>query len=215
LVTGLLLISALGAAAQSISIYGKVTLRQADGSVLPVQDAFVDIYRIYIKQIFNAKTDKKGQYLHAGVPFVGIYAIAVGGPGTKPAAVSGIRVSQQQEQDFELQPGDGSRLTLKQIAGESDEEREARAELERKNREIEESNREITAANDIIQRTFRAGNAALSAGRVEEAIAQYREGLAARPDEPALLANFSEALRRRADERYNAALKSAPRTRPG
>jgi tetratricopeptide (TPR) repeat protein len=48
---------------------------------------------------------------------------------------------------------------------------------------------------------------ALNAGRVEEAIAQYREGLAARPDEPALLTNLSEALRRRGVDRFNAALK--------
>jgi tetratricopeptide (TPR) repeat protein len=210
LVTALLLISATDGAAQVTQISGKVTLRQADGSVVPVQGAYVDIYRTDVRQEFHVKTDKKGQYQHAGIPFVGTYTFAVSAPGARPDYRAGVRVSQQQEYNFELEPGDGSRLTLEQIVGDSAEARAARAEFERKTREIDEGNRKITATNEIISRTFRDGNAALNAGRVEEAIAQYREGLAARPDEPALLANLSYALRQRGDERYNAALKSSP-----
>ena len=215
LVAGLLLISATGGAAQTSQLAGKVTLRQADGSVVPVQGAQVDIYRTDWKGEYHTKTDKKGAFIHAGLPYIGVYTIAVSAPGAKPTFVNGIRVAQQTEQSFELQPGDGSRLTLEQIAGETDKERAEREELERKNREIEETNRKITAANEIGVRTLRAGNAALNAGRVEEAIAQYREGLAARPDEPALLANLSEALRRRGDGLYDAALKSSPPDKAG
>lgn len=210
LVTGLLLISATGAAAQSAQMRGKVTIKQADGSVVPAAGARVDVYRTDIRGEYSTVTDKKGAYVFAGLPFAGTYTIAVSRPDAKPTFVSGIRVAQQQEQNFELQPGDGSRLMREQIVGESDDERAARAELERKNREVDESNRKITTANEIVQRTFSAGNAALKAGRVDVAIAQYREGLAARPDEPALLANLSYALRQRGDERYNAALKSSP-----
>jgi tetratricopeptide (TPR) repeat protein len=210
LVMGLLLISATGGAAQTSQMSGTVMLRQADGSVVPVAGADVDIYRTDIKAKYYTKTDKKGRFIHAGLPYAGIYTITLSAPGVKPTFVSGIRITQQTEYNFELEPGDGSRLTLEQIAGESDEERAARDELERKNREIEESNRKITTANEIVQRTFSAGNAALNAGRVEEAIAQYREGLAARPDEPSLLTNLSNALRQRGDARYNAALKSSP-----
>ena len=47
----------------------------------------------------------------------------------------------------------------------------------------------------------------MRARRLDEAIAYYREGLALRPDDPALLTNLSEALRRRGIERYDAAVK--------
>jgi hypothetical protein len=82
--------------------------------------------------------------------------------------------------------------------------------LARKNAEIEEKNKKITESNEVVSRTFKAGNEALSATppRYDEAIAQYKEGLAARPDEVALLTNLSEALRRRGVERFNAAIKA-------
>ena len=83
--------------------------------------------------------------------------------------------------------------------------------MEKKNSEIEKKNSEITKSNEVVSRTFKAGNDALFATppRYDEAIAAYREGLAARPDEPALLTNLSDALRRRGVDRFNAAIKSA------
>ena len=209
LVMGLLLISAT-CAAQSTQVYGTVTIRQADGSVLLAEGAYIDVYRTDIRSFYNTKTDRKGKYIFAGLPLAGTYTIAVSAPGVRPDYRSGVRPAQQTVYDFMLAPGDGSRLTLEQIAGPPPEVKGASAELERRNREIEESNRKITAANEIVQRTFSAGNAALNAGRTEEAIAQYRAGLAARPDEPGLLANLSNALRQRGDARYNTALKSSP-----
>ncbi len=59
------------ASAQVTRVEGKVTLKQADGTVVPVPGAQVDIFRTDIKQQFQIKTDKKGVYTHAGIPFVG------------------------------------------------------------------------------------------------------------------------------------------------
>ena len=92
----------------------------------------------------------------------------------------------------------------------------------RKNKEIEESNKKIEAANAIIARTFKAGNDALTAGNVAskannaetaiqkygEAVTQYDEGLAADPEQPAILTNKAVALKARGVERYNAAIRS-------
>jgi hypothetical protein len=69
--------------------------------------------------------------------------------------------------------------------------------------QIEAKNRKITESNAVVTRTFTAGNEALLAGRLDEAIAAYHEGLQARADEPALLTNLSEALRRRGSKRWN------------
>lgn len=221
----LLAASAAVTQAQVAQLSGKVTLKQADGSVVPVTNATIDIYRTDIKWEAQVKTDKKGNYMHAGIPFVGTYTIAVSAPGARPDYVPGVKVSQRPNIDFELQPGDGSRLTLDKIksagaskpAGgsggssapsESKEDKAKREELERKNAEIMEKNKKIEESNATVDRTFKAGNDALAAGHYDEAIAAYQEGLVTRPEEAALLINMSEALRRRGVERYNAAIKS-------
>jgi hypothetical protein len=81
--------------------------------------------------------------------------------------------------------------------------------MEKKIAEVNKKNEEITKSNEVISRTFKAGNDALADGRLDEAITQYQTGLAARAEEPALLTNLSEALRRRGVNRYNEALKNA------
>jgi len=224
LVAALLLISATGAAAQVAPISGKVTLKQADGSVVPVSGALIDIYRTDLKWEAHVQTNRRGDYMQAGLPFIGTYTIAVSAPGARPDYRAGVRPAQQPVIDFELAPGDGARLTLEQIktmpAGapaappappaESAEARRVRAELERKNAEIMEQNRKIEAANEIVDRTFKAGNDALAARNYDAAIAAYNEGLAAR-EEPALYSNKSIALRVRGVERYNAAINSQDR----
>src|SRR6185295_8326434 len=107
-------------------------------------------------------------------------------------------------------------------SGESAEERAKREELIRQNKAIEEKNKKITESNEVINRTFKAGNEALNAGsaaskagnseaaiqKYSDAITQYSEGLAADADQPALLTNKSTALKARAIERFNSAIRS-------
>jgi tetratricopeptide (TPR) repeat protein len=213
------------ASAQVTQIGGKVTLKQADGTVVPVAGAQIDIYRTDIKWEDHIKTNKKGEYQHAGIPFVGTYTVVVSAPGARPDYIKDVRLSQLPTHDFQLLPGDGSRLTLDQIktmeaAGggkpsgggapvASKEDKAKAEEMQRQVAEVTKKNEAITKGNEIVGRTFKAGNDALSASppRYDEAIAQYREGLAARPDETALLTNLSEALRRRGVDRFNAAIK--------
>ena len=226
--------SAVAASAQVTQVNGKVTLKQADGTVVPVAGAQIDIYRTDIKQGFKTKTDKKGSYVHAGLPFVGTYTVVVSAPGAQPSFATKKRFTQVQQLDFELRPGDGSTLTLDQVnkleasggsasagAGgggggggsapraESKEEKARREELDKKVAEVTKKNEEITKTNEVISNAFKTGNEALNANRLDEAITQYQTGLAARADEPALLANLSEALRRRGVNRYNEALRNA------
>lgn len=221
--------SAVVASAQVTNVSGKVTLKQADGTEVPVQGAVIDIYRTDIKQQFQVKTDKRGAYIHAGLPFVGTYTLVVSAPGARPSFATGLRFTQTQTRDFVLEPGDGAKLTLEQVkqfeaggggsAGgggggggsapaESRESKAAREELARKVKEVEDKNKKIEEGNAIISRTFKAGNEALNGGRFDEAITSYNEGLAARADEPALLTNLAEALRRRGVDRYNVAIKA-------
>lgn len=221
----ILAVSSVAAYAQVASLSGKVLMRQPDGTETPVQNAQVDIYRTDIKGEWRLKTDKKGVYQHAGLPFVGTYTIIVSAPGARPAFEQKVRVSQRPEIHFILEPGDGSRPTLDQLSSmaaapaaraaassasapsESAEDKAKREEMERKIKEIESRNQKITQANEIVGRTFKAGNEFLNAKNYDAAIAQYNEGLAAR-DEAALYANKAVALRLRGADKYNAAIKS-------
>jgi|SRR5215213_1665309 len=220
----ILLTACASADAQVLQISGKVTLKQADGSVVPVSGAQIDIYRTDIKWEAQVKTNKRGEYMHAGIPFVGTFTIAVSAPGAHPDYIRDVKLSQKPDNDFELQPGDGSRLTLDQIkaanasgaraAGggnaapsESKDDKAKREEMIRKNREIEEGNKKIGEANETINRTFKAGNDAFTAKNYDAAITAYNEGLAAR-EEPALYSNKSIALRMRGAERFNSVVTS-------
>jgi hypothetical protein len=222
---------AVAASAQTTQVNGTVKLKQADGAEVPVAGAQIDIYRTDIKSEYHTKTDKKGHYIHAGLPYVGTYTVIVSAPGARPTYASKQRFTTSQTRDFLLQPGDGSKLTLEQIrtldAGgggggtastgggggesapaESKEDKARREELDRKIKEVEDKNKKIEESNAVITRTFKAGNDALAANRLDEAITSYQEGLASRADEPALLTNLSEALRRRGVNRFNDALKN-------
>jgi tetratricopeptide (TPR) repeat protein len=219
--------AAVAASAQTTQVTGKVTLKQADGTVAPVAGAQIDIYRTDIKGEYHTKSDKKGNYIHAGLPFIGTYTVVVSAPGAMPSFLSKLRFTQQTEFNFELKPGDGSRPTLDDIAknaaaaapaagangaaprSESKEEKAAREAREKEVADIEKKNAEITKSNEVVGHAFTAGNEALKAGKFDEAISSYREGLAARPEEVALLTNLAEALRQRGDSRYNASVKEA------
>jgi tetratricopeptide (TPR) repeat protein len=216
--------SAVAASAQTTQVSGTVTMKQADGTVGPAAGAQIDIYRTDIKAEFHTKTDKKGKFIHAGLPFVGTYTVVVSAPGAAPTYQAKLRFTQQTEYNFDLGPGDGSRPTIDDInkgfAGgggtaapaprsESKEDKAAREAREKEIAEVSKKNEEITKSNEVVGRVFKAGNEALFANppRYDEAISNYREGLAARPEEVALLTNLAEALRQRADSRYNASVK--------
>jgi tetratricopeptide (TPR) repeat protein len=133
-----------------------------------------------------------------------------------------VKAGRDVDYKITLMPGDGSRLTeaeAKSIgAGSSGntgatpnvstEDRKKAEEAAAKAKEVEAANAKNKNINEILNRTFTAGNTALQAHHYDEAIAQYNEGLAADADQPAILTNKSIALRSRGVERYNAAIKT-------
>src|ERR671938_328416 len=97
-----LALAALSASAQVITAKGTVKLKQADGTLVPVQGALVKFYRTDINQTFESKTDKKGEYINVGIPLVGTFTITVSAPGARPDYMADIRISQQPENNFTL-----------------------------------------------------------------------------------------------------------------
>lgn len=217
------------AIAQTVTVTGKVTLKQADGSEVPVEGAKIDIYRTDIKQEFHLKTNKKGEYTHAGIPLVGIYTVVVCAPAARPNFVSNVRLSQQPNNNVALQPGDGSCPTLDQVkaagtsagaggsAGTSGgssappadnaEAKKRQAEYEAELKRVEEANAKITASNEVVKKEFEAGNAAYTAKNYPEAVAAYDRAIAAQPEQAVLHLNKSIALRIMAVDEYNKGIK--------
>jgi tetratricopeptide (TPR) repeat protein len=242
----LVVTASISAVAQVGELRGTVMMKQADGTKVPLADAQIDVYRTDIKGEYKTKTNKKGEWVFAGIPFVGTYVVAASHPTASPNFMPGVKAGRGVPVDIEVTPGDGKRLTIDQIkaagganpappaggapgnsgggGGERDADKAKREELMRKNKEIEEGNKKITAANEIIGRTFKAGNEALSAANLAskpptsnselaiqkytEAITQFDEGLAADAEQPAILTNKAVALKGRGVEKYNTAIRS-------
>lgn len=241
----LVVTASISAVAQVGELRGTVMMKQADGTKVPLADAQIDVFRTDIKGEYKTKTNKKGEFVFAGIPFVGTYVVSASHPTARPNFMPGVKAGRGVPVDIEVTPGDGKRLTFDEIkaaggasnapaantggsgntgggGGESEEAKAKRAELEKKNKEIEESNKKITAANEIIGRTFKAGNEALAAAgaaakaanseqaiqKYTDAIAQFDEGIAADPEQPAILTNKAVALKGRGVEKYNTSIRS-------
>ena len=222
--------------AQVGELRGKVVMQQADGQKVPLPGAQIDVFRTDMQAKYDVKTDKKGEFVFAGLPFIGIYTVVASHPTARPNFLPGVRVGQGNVIEIVVTPGDGKRPTYDEIkavgggtpnpaaaaSGESAADKAKREEMMKKNAEIEASNKKVTEANEIIGRTFKAGNEALTAAsaasraknseeaiqKYTAAIASYDEGLAADAEQPAILTNKSVALKGRGVERFNATITS-------
>ncbi|HKB66447.1 MAG TPA: hypothetical protein VKC61_11370 [Pyrinomonadaceae bacterium] len=215
--TVVLFLSAAAAAAQVAPLRGHVVLKQADGTTVKPADAVIDVYRTDISGVFHTKTDKKGEFVFAGLPFVGRYVIAASMPNAAPGFQTGVRVGQDVDYEIVLSPGNGGRLTLDDInkagtaapaSGGGGARAVESAADKAKREEIEASNKKADNSNKIVAETFKAGNEALTAKNYEEAVKQYDIGLAADPEQAALLTNKAAALKALGVAKYNAAIQS-------
>lgn len=233
----LVAVASVPAFAQVGELRGHVWMQQADGQKVPLAGAQIDVFRIDMKAQYETKTNKNGEFVFAGLPFTGKYVVAASHATASPNFVPNVQAGHGVSCEITVTPGAGKRLTRDEIekaggaatpppgataAAPSAADKAKAEELRKKNEEIEASNKKITAANEVIARTFKAGNEALTAAnqaassknsdqaiqKFTEAITQYDEGLAADPDQPAILTNKAVALKGRGVQRYNATITS-------
>ncbi len=187
--------TAVGALAQVGRMEGEVKKR---GSNEPVPNAEVQIHRNDIKWSATLKTDKKGKFIHAGIQYGGTYVIIVSAEGLAPSFSNGHKPDQPIPA-FELDPGDGKKLTLEEVraamgkgpgggtasaaagakpaaaAGPSKKEIEEYnkkvEEIKKKNENIENSNKAMTAA-------LEAGKAAFNNKDYNAAVTEFDKGIA-------------------------------------
>ena len=187
---------------QSAPVNGTVLLKKADGTVEGVANALIEVYRVDIKSGFpSAKTNKKGEFNFAGIPFGGTYVFSVSAPNCAPTIFPNVKAGQE-KLVITMSPGDGSKLTEVDVRKEaaiaktntgtgtgssappelSAEEKKAQAEFAKKNAEITEKNKKTQAADETARKSNEEGNAALKAENYDLAITKFSEGVAAVPD---------------------------------
>ncbi|MFN2455922.1 MAG: carboxypeptidase regulatory-like domain-containing protein [Pyrinomonadaceae bacterium] len=216
------LMSVAAASAQIQQASGKVMLTQADGTTVPVKDAVVVFYRTDIKGEYKTKTDKSGKYVYAALPYTGTYTIVVSAPNAQPTFSAGVRISRKPENDFTLQPGDGSALTLEQIStalkaapggaaappADAAAARRAKEEYDKQVAAINAENEKAKATNAQLNEFLKAGNTAFNSKNYDQAVASYDQGIQADPTQAVFYSNKSAALRARATDKYNASIKA-------
>jgi tetratricopeptide (TPR) repeat protein len=218
-----LLLSTVATSAQTGQLRGHVLLKQADGTSVKAAGAQIDVFRTDLPGSYPTKADKSGNFAYAGLPYVGTYIIAASMPNASPTYQANAKAGRDIDYELVLSPGDGRRLTLDEInkmkgtsgastsssgGTESAADKANREAAEKKNEEIKKNNEKAESTNKIVGDSFKAGNDALAAKNYAEAVKQYDIGLAADPEQAALLTNKAAALKGLGVEKYNAAIQS-------
>ncbi len=214
------LLSSVFASAQIVNITGTVQMTKEDGTTAPVEGALVEIYRTDTTAGNKSdKTDTKGAFIFAGVPPGAKYLLTVSAPNIEPVIVpisSGML-----NQVLTVKPGDGMRWTEEDVraaptnsansAELTADQKKKQEELEKERARIEEKNKKVEESNAVVQRVLKEGNDAFNAKNYDVAIVKYEEGYQALPEfvgsAPVLLNNKAIALKTRAVDNYNKAVK--------
>src|SRR5262249_23113934 len=214
-VFALIALASLTAAAQTGRLEGDVV--KADTKE-PIVGAEVQIERTDIKGSYPVKTDKKGHFLHAGVPYVGTYTVMVSAPGCRPDFVQ-VKGSQSDPIKFELQNGDGHKLTLAEAKGmqaagpkggqqmSAADQKKAMEEYEKKRSEVESKNKKMTEEHESMKKLFDQGLQLAANKDYSGAINAYNEAAKLDAEQHAVWANLALALYNRGVTNYNESTK--------
>lgn len=192
--------------AQSGPIEGNVKVKGEDGKLKPVPDAVVEIHRTDIRGRWEIKTDKQGHFVRLGMPLAATYLLIVSGPGIRPQWVNNVRLTQVPSVEIEVQPGDGSRMTLEEVQAQIAAARKGgsaaqptisaadRAKLEAagKDREakIKES-QELQATFDQLRGRFNQGVELAKANNDAAAITEFEAAATVDPTKHAAMAELA------------------------
>ena len=195
-----LLFASAAAFAQTGAIAGKV--KGADGQ--PVKDALIKIERTDIKGNYKVKTNKKGEYFHAGLP-LGTYNVVCEIDGAVADSMKGVRtrLGDPTEIDFDLaQQAARQQQTQVKMAkaaetGEIDKDLaremtpEQKAALEKQVKAQSEAMKKNKELNDA----FNAGMTALGAKQWDAAVEAFLKGSISDPKQHVIWANLAESYK--------------------
>jgi len=200
-VAGLLAFTCAGLA-QTATLEGNV--KGDDGK--PLQGAKIKIDRTDIKGHYEVKTDKKGHFLHAGLP-IGKYDILVEVDGKDRDGIKGypLRGGDVPPLDFDLQKAAAAQAAqaAQGQAGQQQAQAAAqaaqdatrgmtaaqKAELEKQNKEREEAMKKNKELND----SFNAGMTAAQANQWDQAVTNFTKASELDPKQHVVWAQLAEA----------------------
>ena len=195
LTSAVILLNNVTAIAQTSPVRGEVKLKKADGTMVPVADAVVDVYRTDIAKGNppSSKTNKKGEFSFVGFPLGQTFALAVSGAGIGPKIEPSVKAGRENIV-ITVSEGDGRKLTEAEVrealtsaanipTGElTAAQKKEQEEFAKKNAEITEKNKKVQEGDAIASKANTEGIAALKAKNYDLAIAKFAEGVAAVPD---------------------------------
>lgn len=192
-VPSLLLFTGLSPA-QTSSLAGKVI--GEDGQ--PLRGALIRIERKDIRGNYKVKTNKKGEYFHAGLP-LGTYKVTLEVEGKPRDAVDNVRthLGDPTEINFNLQDLRRKQEAMQKAAEAGTLTKEQARELSAEQREaIQKQMKERQAAmakNKALNDAFNAGMAALQAKQYEPAIEAFNKAAELDPNQHVVWAQLAES----------------------
>lgn len=203
------------ASAQLSRIRGRVI--GEDGK--PLQNAVIKIERTDMKGSYNVKTNKKGEYLHAGIPFSGTYNVILTVDGKERDHVQGVRTKfgGEEEVNFNLKEtadklkaaqsaAQAGQLTEEQTRGMTKEQKAAmQKSIDERKKQMEKNK----ALNDA----FNAAMEARQAKNYDVALENFEKAYAADPSQTVIIENMAGTYAEKAEtvkgEERTAALTKA------
>ena len=101
--------------AQSAQLFGKVSVKQANGTVVSGDSAKIEVYRIDAPGHWKSTANKRGEFVFAGLPVAGIYIVAACARGATPDLKVGVKVGGDDNVIFTLEPGNSDCLTAADV----------------------------------------------------------------------------------------------------
>jgi tetratricopeptide (TPR) repeat protein len=192
--TALMALFTFGAMAQTASLEGEV--KGEDGK--PLKDALIKLERKDIKGSYKVKTNKKGQWFHAGLP-LGTYDIMCEVEGKVVDTVKGVRtrLGDPLPVNFDLSKMAAQRKAMETAAATGQVTEEMSREMTKEQKEaLEKATKERAAAlakNKELNDAFNAGMEALKAKNFPASIEAFDKAAVMDPKQVVIWANKAEA----------------------
>jgi tetratricopeptide (TPR) repeat protein len=192
--TALLALFTFGAMAQTASLEGEV--KGEDGK--PLKDALIKLDRKDIKGAYKVKTNKKGQWFHAGLP-LGTYDVSLEVDGKTMDTVKGVRtrLGDPLPVNFDLSKMAAQRKAMEQAASTGKVTEEMSREMSKEQKDaLEKAAKERAAAmakNKELNDAFNEGMESLKAKDFPKSIAAFDRAGGMDPKQVVIWANKAEA----------------------
>lgn len=183
---------ATSALAQVGSVRGKVINAEGQG----VRDAMVYIERVGVRGNYKVKTNKRGNYFHAGLP-LGQYAIRLEIDGKQVYSVNGYQVKLGEEKPLDFDLGEILReaQAAQSGAGPTKDQLAAMSEAQRKEYEKAlKARQQQISKNKKLNETFNLGMEAKRLKDFDVAVRHFKEAAEIDDEQDVIWGNMAEAL---------------------